>query len=235
MRALVLGHSFVRRLKKRMEKAGWELSLRHRVHLHGVGGRRIKTVYQNDGDVVRRYLPDVVFLQVGGNDITCRESPTDVFRMLERLVRWLSEELMVPTVIVGSIFCRRRPRGMSRRQYDRRKRKINLFLSRRYGAYRRGKRVFFFTHSFFRDRYFERDGVHLNDRGNRMFFYSIRTALQLALHWIRLSLTPQTALLRAKQMSQKDILMCVESIFSMTKHIAGLFVKYPIPKCHIII
>jgi hypothetical protein len=52
---------------------------------------------------------------------------------MKRLVSVLLEKYHVSTVIVGSVFCRRKPRGLSRRAYDRKKQKINKFLSKEFG------------------------------------------------------------------------------------------------------
>lgn len=79
MRALVLGHSFIRRLRDWMRVNGREM--RHGnldVHLHGVGGRTVPQVYHLDLQLVERISPDVILLQLGGNDINDTTSATDV-------------------------------------------------------------------------------------------------------------------------------------------------------------
>jgi hypothetical protein len=106
---------------------------KHDVHLYGVGGRTIAKTYYNDLKVVRRKRPGVVFLQVGGNDILKDSSPTLILVRMKRLVSVLLEKYHVSTVIVGSVFCRRKPRGLSRRAYDRKKQNINKFLSKEFG------------------------------------------------------------------------------------------------------
>ena len=87
--------------------------------------------------MVRRKRPDVVFLQVGGNDILKESSPALILVRMKRLVSVLLEKYHVSTVIVGSVFCRRKPRGLSRRAYDRKKQKINKFLSKEFGTSKR--------------------------------------------------------------------------------------------------
>jgi hypothetical protein len=66
MAALVLGHSFVRRLKLWMVDNGLEMSVRnHEVHLHGVGRRVIRRVYDRDfvepGDRISALLTRVIY------------------------------------------------------------------------------------------------------------------------------------------------------------------------------
>ena len=71
MEALILGHSFIRRLREWLDRNGRQMSSeRFEVHLHGVVGRTIEKTLHLDMDVVDRLRPDAVFLQVGGNDIT---------------------------------------------------------------------------------------------------------------------------------------------------------------------
>jgi lysophospholipase L1-like esterase len=182
MKALVLGHSFIKRLRRWMRINGRSMSTRkHDVHLYGVGGRTIAKTYYNDLKVVRRKRPDVVFLQVGGNDILKESSPTLILVRMKRLVSVLLEKYHVSTVIVGSVFCRRKPRGLSRRAYDRKKQKTNKFLSKEFGTSKRGKKSFFFPHKFFKEKYFDRDGIHLNQDGNRCFYNSIKKALRFSL------------------------------------------------------
>jgi lysophospholipase L1-like esterase len=181
MAALVLGHSFVRRLKDWMTENGEVMAVEnHVVHLHGVGGRTIPQVFHRDLEVVKRLRPCVIFLQLGGNDINDRSSAADVFVKLKRLVTVLRREMPSSTIIVGSIFRRKRPRGLSAGSYDRKRKQVNKYLFKEFGAFKRGKKVFFFSHRFFKDWYLGRDGVHLNNSGNGCFFHSILTALRLA-------------------------------------------------------
>ena len=135
MKALVLEHSFIKRLRRWMRINGRSMStIKHDVHLYGVGGRTIAKTYYNDLKVVRRKRPDVVFLQVGGNDILKESSPTLILVRMKRLVSVLLEKYHVSTVIVGSVCCRRKPWGLSRRAYDRKKQKINKCLSKEFST-----------------------------------------------------------------------------------------------------
>ena len=61
------------------------------------------------------------------------------------------------------------------------KQKINKFLSKEFGTSKRGKKSFFFPHKFFKEKYFDRDGIHLNQDGNRCFYNSIKKLFGLVL------------------------------------------------------
>lgn len=132
-------------------------------------------------DMVERISPGVILLQRSGNGMNDTTSDIDVLLKLKRLITVLREKHPDSIIIVASIFCRRRPRGLSSRSYDRKKKRVNKFLLKEFGAFEQGKKVFFFSHKFFKEKHFDRDGVHLNDDGNRCFYHSIFSALRLVL------------------------------------------------------
>ena len=74
-RVLLLGHSFIRRLRDFIVKNSptYNLNLNINtsvtIHWHGVGGRTIDKVRRFDLTEVERFKPDVVFLQIGTNDL----------------------------------------------------------------------------------------------------------------------------------------------------------------------
>ena len=147
MKALVLGHSFVRRLRDWiwMRDNGREMSRGSLdVHLHGVGGRTVRQMYDLDLKRVDRIHPDVILLQLGGGgggDISSCTSASDVLVRLKRLITVLRQKCRDSTIIVASIFCRRRPRGLSSRSYDRKKKRVIKFLLRKFGAFEQGKKL----------------------------------------------------------------------------------------------
>lgn len=70
-KVLILGHSFVRRLKRDLElgfdpRVANDFKLRDTalVHLHGVCGRIVQTLQANDLHVVRDLAPDIVILEI---------------------------------------------------------------------------------------------------------------------------------------------------------------------------
>ena len=95
--ALILGHSFVRRLKRDLElgfdsRAASDFNLRGTctasVHLHGVGGRTVQTLEENDLYVVRDLAPDIVVLEIGTNDLS-HALPQNLGSQIEEFVRLL--------------------------------------------------------------------------------------------------------------------------------------------------
>ena len=114
-KALILGHSFVRRLKRDLELgfdscAAYDFRLRGTasVHLHGVGGRTVQTLQENDLHVVRDLAPDIVILEIGTNDLT-HTPPEIVGSNIDDLVRLLVRDFAVRAVGVCGVI----PRGIS--------------------------------------------------------------------------------------------------------------------------
>ena len=77
---LILGHSFVKRLKRDLRShfdpradGNFKLGGTASVHLHGVGGRTVAKLRSFDLHVVERIAPDVVILEIGTNDLVDRE------------------------------------------------------------------------------------------------------------------------------------------------------------------
>ena len=73
---LVLGHSFVKRLKRDLHSQfdpravrSFNLTGTATVHLHGVGGRTVAKLRSFDLHVVEQIAPDVVLLEIGTNDL----------------------------------------------------------------------------------------------------------------------------------------------------------------------
>ena len=80
-------------------------------HWHGLWGRTIDKVRRFDLTEVERFKPEVVFLQIGTNDLTRRRSsPAAVGSPIEDLVCLLHHEYGVGLVCVGQTV-KRRPVG----------------------------------------------------------------------------------------------------------------------------
>ena len=74
---LIIGHSFVRRLKSDLRVQFDERAFRHFglcgsavVHMHGVGGRTVAKLRKHDLGVVSGLCPDIVIQERGTNDLT---------------------------------------------------------------------------------------------------------------------------------------------------------------------
>ncbi|OWF36107.1 hypothetical protein KP79_PYT08467 [Mizuhopecten yessoensis] len=168
--ALVLGHSFTRRLAEWAEKEDVQASPRFNLHVFGVGGRRIRCTLTKDTDIIRRLTPDIVFLQVGSNDTKSVAEELSDFATYIRM-------LGVQHVIVGSLFPRPRPRQMTQGEYHKKRRKINhiLKMTSNQGIFT------FWNHAFMKNKFISHDEVHLNSAGNRKFYFSIQTAIHRCL------------------------------------------------------
>ena len=101
-RVLILGHSFIRRLRDFVVKNAPDYPLNLNltdsvtVQWHGVGGRIIAKVGQFDLGEVIRFQCDIVFLQIGTNDLVQRGmSPLTVGLAIEDFVRLLHDEYEV--------------------------------------------------------------------------------------------------------------------------------------------
>ena len=74
---LVLGHSFVRRLKSDLHvqqdarmSPTFKLNGTAQVHMHGTGGRTVRKVRNHDLGVVAHLSQNIVILEIGTNDLS---------------------------------------------------------------------------------------------------------------------------------------------------------------------
>ena len=111
-KVLVLGHSFVKRLKNVLDK-----NLDHQdsrtfglvgtaeVHLQGTGGRTVGKLQSYNLHVVRQLMPDIVILEVGTNDLPS-VAPEVVGSSIEDLVVTLKSICSVAVVCVCHVIPR---------------------------------------------------------------------------------------------------------------------------------
>ncbi|OWF44968.1 hypothetical protein KP79_PYT13025 [Mizuhopecten yessoensis] len=123
--------------------------------------------------VLRNYGPQVIFLQIGGNDIVGSTSPErladDIFRLCRDLLCGISG---LQCVVVGSLFVRLQTRGVLATQYEFLRQRVNNCL-----ASQSCNRVVFWWHKRLIPSCLAEDGVHLNVRGNVRLFMSMRAAV----------------------------------------------------------
>lgn len=168
-KALILGHSFVKRLSRdiitgfdpRMDLAfGLEGSVS--VRLSGVGGRTVDKLRRFDLDRIRSFAPDIVILELGTNDLSAL-APEIVGSAIDDLVHLLQDSFSVRAI--G--WCCVIPRGIS---YP--------------VVFDPVPRVFCWRHSVFnhpaKDLYLA-NGVHLNFAGQYYLYRSYRGAILRAL------------------------------------------------------
>ena len=103
---LVLGHSFVRRLKSDLKfqldsrlSPSFKLDGTARVHMHGIGDRTVTKLRKYDFGVVARLSPDIAILEIGTNDLSFLP-PEVVGSEIEELVSQLQQPYRVKVVCV---------------------------------------------------------------------------------------------------------------------------------------
>ena len=178
-RVLILGHSFIRRLRDFIIKNSptYNLNLNINasvtIHWHGVGGRTIDKVRRFDLTEVERFKPDVVFLQIGTNDLTHRgSSPASVGSAIEDLVCLLHHEYGVRLVCVGQTV-KRRPVGTFNTN-------VQILAQYLQGVLEPLPFAIYWTHRGFWQApcsYLSYDGVHLNKQGQHKLYRSVRGAV----------------------------------------------------------
>ena len=180
--ALILGHSFVRRLKRDLElgfdpRAASDFNLRGTasVHLHGVGGRTVQTLKEHDLHVVRDLAPDIVILEIGTNDLS-HSLPQTVGSQIEELVRLLRRDYSVRVIGVCGVI----PRGISvphAMAFLDHATLLNHYVSIVLEEF---PTVFCWCHAEFnsphKDLYL-RDGIHVNPTGQYLLYRSYRGAI----------------------------------------------------------
>ncbi|OWF45166.1 hypothetical protein KP79_PYT23628 [Mizuhopecten yessoensis] len=130
-------------------------------------------------DVFKKFMAtDVskVFLQVAGNDIPAMSTLEGIVGNIDQLVRRILEKPDPPTIIIGSIFYRYRPRGMTATDYNIQVEALNEDLARKY---RQHPKVHFWSLRGLRPlkRSDFVDGVHLNRTITWRFARQVRLAL----------------------------------------------------------
>ena len=185
-KALILGHSFVSRLKRDFDsgfdpRAARDFNLRGTasVYLHGVGGRTLQMLQENDLHVVRDLAPDIVILEIGTNDLT-HTPPEIVGSLIEEFVRLLQGKFSVRAIGVCGVI----PRGISvphALSFSHNASVLNQYIGVVLDDF---PNVFCWSHTEFNSPYkdlYLRDGVHVNPTGQYFLYRSYRGAILKAL------------------------------------------------------
>ena len=158
---LVLGHSFVRRLKSDLKfqldsrmSPSFKLDRTARVYMHGIGGRTVTKLRKYDFGVVARLSPDIVILEIGTNDLSFLP-PEVVGSEIEELVSQLQQAYRVKVVCVCLITPRHRNQVFNAKRLT--QPSVTPFL---------------------------RDGVHLNKIGQYNLYRSYRGAILKSLRML---------------------------------------------------
>ena len=187
--ALILGHSFLRRLKLDLYSAfdsraskcfGFgEVAL---VQLFGVGGRTIPRVRKFDLHVVSRTQPSIVVLELGTNDLSVSR-PEVIGSQLHDFVLELLHDFQVRIVAVCKVIPRV-PMSLTEVNLNAQAAVLNQYLDVVLSDL---DRVFVWKHKGFSSpssHLFLPDGVHLNSRGQYALYRSYRGAILAALRFL---------------------------------------------------
>ena len=185
-KVLILGHSFVRRLKvdlntKFEKRASLDFGLcgSANVHMHGVGGRTVSKLRRHDLGVVSHISPHIVILEIGTNDLS-HANPEVVGSEIEELVKLLSTEFSVKVVGV----CHVTPRDNLHGMYESLNKKALVLNQYVRVVLEHIEPVFCWTHQGFLNPSvspFLPDGVHFNHIGQYNLYRSYRGAILAAL------------------------------------------------------
>jgi hypothetical protein len=107
------------------------------------------------------------------SNISASHTASEIIQLAKHIRR-----MGVSTVVIGSNIIRPTPRNMKETTYDRKKKKINKELNK---VKESGIKYWRHQRSWQKTKYFDRDGVHLNDDGHFKFVCSIRMCVKLYL------------------------------------------------------
>ncbi|CAC5405857.1 unnamed protein product [Mytilus coruscus] len=188
-RVLILGHSFIKRLFMKIihtwdSKLVQNLNVREagvRTRFLGFPGGNISRLLKDEHHRIRReilkYPPDIVVLQIGGNDLDCEKFNLHVYiSNVVSFINILQGTYGEKKVVVCEIFGRLSLR-IPTHVYHYGKQFIDQYF---YLQFENHPTVNFWFHRsrlVAQDKLFLSDGVHLNVEGTRRFFRSLRGAV----------------------------------------------------------
>ena len=176
LRVLILGHSFIRRLReyiRRNADLDANLHILEGIELkwHGVGGRTVLKTVQFDLTVVEKFMPDIVILQLGTNDLSHLPA-VNVGSAIEDLTRSLHDLLNVKCVCVCQTIYRTGTPTFNK----------NVILLNQYlkVVLEPIPYAMFWSHKGFwraKTNFMAREGIHLNGLGQYKLYRSLRGAV----------------------------------------------------------
>ena len=186
-RVLVLGDSFIRRLRQFVLGSPQYFSVNcHLTHLavikwHGIGGCTVTKTVQHDLHVIKSFKPDIIIIQLGSNDLTSKTA-LHVGSSIDYFVRLLHYLYYVKVIYVCQTIMRQGQSAFIHKAKLLTK-YLQVVLEPVPYAHLRGHRSFWRpSHNIY-----VRDGVHLNCGGQGKFYRSLRGAILGALSLITVS------------------------------------------------
>ena len=186
----IIGHSYVSRLEMfasehEHHNIRSDLNLRQcEVHWLGNRGGKVKKVLRYDLMAIDAIRPDVAIVHLGGNELDNGDDPETVAASLVHLAGRLKDH-GCQLVYLCSVLPRPRPKFSSQQQFqtaaDHFNDHLKIILDHRPGHKqdKEFQNIKFWQHRRFRENELnvhDRDGVHLNDLGQKRLYYSIRQA-----------------------------------------------------------
>ena len=183
-RVLILGHSFVRRLRTDLlarfdERAAINFDLQGTadVYMYGVGGRTVPKLRKFDLGVVSNISPTIVILEIGTNDLA-NTPPEVVGSEIEDLVQLLISQYSVRAVVVCHVTPRVTPQSS---HFNERAKLLNQYTK---VVLEPLEQASCWTHRGFTNPTvtpYLSDGVHFNHMGQYTLYRSYRGAVKHAL------------------------------------------------------
>ena len=136
----------------------------------------------SDFSLQRSYRPNVVILQVGGNNVDTYKQTVQTISIagaLDQLAMRLLNKFGVSSVYIGEIFTRKRPTNISPENYATKRTETMCYLTT---MVQHEPRIRLVSQKNFgsEQEMFVRDGVHVSSLGQRRFYRSLRLALKTA-------------------------------------------------------
>ena len=186
-KAMILGHSFVRRLRGDLERQFDDRTKRDfdlqdvKVRLFGVGGRTVDKIMQYDLVNVSRFAPDIVILEIGTNDL-CNAPPETVGCQIDELVELLLNRFSVR--VVGVCLVIKRAEAVFNEKIEMLNQYLSVVIDNPNAFVWRHKRLDARGHEFLLE-----DGVHLNPHGQYSLYRSYRGAVLKAVKMLNKSIS----------------------------------------------
>ena len=190
-RSLILGHSFVQRMKVFLKHNAGNSSFNEHfdlknsclVKLIGNGGRTVERLMRYDLRATRATKPDILVVEIGSNDLCDPSADPEILgETITASVDVLRHEIQHKFTVICQVIPRRNPPFP---KYNQRVKKLNKCLWKMLAD---SSAVKFWRHRGLhnptRDIYV-RDGIHLNNQGHKALYRSYRGALLYALKQIQ--------------------------------------------------
>lgn len=186
-RALVLGHSFVRRqrefINRNLQVGNFNRNLRLSrvcdITFMGIGGRTVDKMIRYDLDAIRGTAPKIVVLELGSNDLCDRDCDAETTALaIVALAELLLKDLGLHFIVLCEVIPRQRQPFEG---YNERVVSMNKHLKE---AIKHTPRASCWQHRGLvrpSSNIYAPDGVHLNDVGNKALYKSYRGAILFAI------------------------------------------------------